>query len=37
MDSEYSDETGLMPRLIWVISGKYVVLFVLSCSGIVIN
>ena len=32
-DSEDSDQTGLMPRLIWVIAGRTVTLLVLSCRG----
>ena len=33
-DSEYSDQTGLMPRLIWVFAGCTAILLVLSCSFI---
>ena len=32
-DSEDSDQTGQMPRLIWVFPGCTVILFVLSCCG----
>ena len=32
-DSEDSDLTGWMPRLIWVFSGRTVILLVLSCGG----
>ena len=32
-DSEYSDQTGRMPRLIWVFAGRTVILLVLSCGG----
>ena len=32
-DSEDSDQTGLMPRLIWVIAGRTHILLVLSCRG----
>ena len=32
-DSEYSDQTGWMPRLIWVFVGCTVTLLVLSCWG----
>ena len=32
-DSEDSDQTGRMPRLIWVFTGPTVILFVLSCRG----
>ena len=32
-DSEDSDQTGRMPRLIWVFAGRTVILFVLSCRG----
>ena len=31
--SENSDQTGWMPRLIWVFAGRTVVLLVLSCRG----
>ena len=31
--SEDSDQTGRMPRLIWVFAGRTVVLLVLSCRG----
>ena len=31
--SESSDQTGRMPRLIWVIAGRTLVLLVLSCRG----
>ena len=30
---EGSDQTGRMPRLIWVFAGRTVILFVLSCRG----
>ena len=32
-DSEDSDQTGRMPRLIWVFARRTVTLFVLSCRG----
>ena len=32
-DSEDSDQTGQMPRLIWVIAGHTLILLVLSCRG----
>ena len=32
-DSEDSDQTGRMPRPIWVFAGRTVILFVLSCCG----
>ena len=32
-DSEDSDQTGRMPRLIWVFAGRTVILLVLSCCG----
>ena len=32
-DSEDSDQTGWMPRLIWVFAGRTVSLLVLSCRG----
>ena len=32
-DSEDSDQTGRMPRLIWVFAGRTVTLLVLSCRG----
>ena len=32
-DSEDSDQTGRMPRLIWVFAGHTATLFVLSCRG----
>ena len=32
-DSEESDQTGRMPRLIWVFAGRTVILLVLSCVG----
>ena len=32
-DSEDSDQTGRMPRLIWVLAGRTVTLLVLSCRG----
>ena len=31
--SEDSDETGRMPRLIWVFAGRTLILLVLSCRG----
>ena len=32
-DSEDSDQTGRMPRLIWVFAGRTLTLLVLSCRG----
>ena len=32
-DSEDSDQTGRMSRLIWVFAGRTLILFVLSCRG----
>ena len=32
-DSEESDQTGRMPRLIWVFAGRTLTLLVLSCRG----
>ena len=32
-DSEDSDQTGRMPRLIWVFAGRTAILLVLSCGG----
>ena len=32
-DSEDSDQTGQMPRLIWVFAGRTIILLVLSCRG----
>ena len=32
-NSEDSDQTGRMPRLIWVFAGRTLILFVLSCRG----
>ena len=32
-DSEDSDQTGRMPRLIWVFAGHTLILLVLSCRG----
>ena len=32
-DSEDSDQTGRMPRLIWVFAGQTLILLVLSCCG----
>ena len=32
-DSEDSDQTGWMPRLIWVCAGRTLILLVLSCCG----
>ena len=37
VNSEDSDQTGLMPRLIWVFAGRTVTLLVLSCRGSVIS
>ena len=34
-DSEDSDQTGWMPRLIWVFAGRIAILLVLSCRGLV--
>ena len=34
-DSEDSDQTGQMPRLIWVFAGRTVISFVLSSMGII--
>ena len=36
-DSEDSDQTGRMPRLIWVFAGRTVTLLVLSCRGSVLQ
>ena len=33
VDSEDSDQTGRMPRLIWVFAGRTATLFVLSCGA----
>ena len=33
VDSEDSDQTGQMPRLIWVFAGRTLILLVLSCRG----
>ena len=33
VDNEDSDQTGRMPRLIWVFAGRTATLFVLSCRG----
>ena len=33
-DSENSDQTGRMPRLIWVFAGRTATLLVLSCRGL---
>ena len=33
VDSEFSDQTGRMPRLIWVFAGRTVTLLILSCCG----
>ena len=33
MHSEDSDQTGRMPRLIWVFAGRTLILLVLSCRG----
>ena len=32
-DSEGADQTGWMPRVIWVFAGRTLILFVLSCRG----
>ena len=32
-DREYSDQTGRMPRLIWIFAGPTLILLVLSCRG----
>ena len=32
-DSEDSDQTGQMPRLIWVFAGRTLILLILSCRG----
>ena len=32
-DSDDSDQTGLMPRLIWVFAWRILILLVLSCRG----
>ena len=32
-DSEESDQTGRMPRLIWVFAGRTLIVFVLSWGG----
>ena len=32
-DSEDSDQTGWMPRLIWVLAGRTLILLVLLCRG----
>ena len=32
-DSEDSDQTGPMPRLVWVFAGRTLILLVLSCRG----
>ena len=32
-DSEDSDQTGRMPRLIWVFAGRTLILLILSCRG----
>ena len=32
-DSEHSDQTGRMPRLIWVLAAHTLILLVLSCHG----
>ena len=36
-DSEYSDQTGRMPRLIWFFAGRTLILLVLSCHSSVIS
>ena len=36
-DSEDSDQTGRMPRLIWVFAGRTAILLVLSCRGSIIQ
>ena len=33
-DSEDSDQTGRMPRLIWVFAGRTLILLVFSCCGL---
>ena len=33
VDSEGSDQTGRMPRLIWFFAGRTLILLVLSCRG----
>ena len=33
-DSEDSDQTGRMPRLIWVFAGRTLILLILSCRGL---
>ena len=35
-DSEDSDQTWQMPRLIWVLDGRTLILLVMSCHGILI-
>ena len=35
-DNEDSDQTGRMPRLIWVFAGRTLILLVLSCRGSII-
>ena len=35
--SEDPDQTRRMPRLIWVFVGRTVILFVLSCCGLILN
>ena len=32
-DNEDSDQTGRMPRMIWVFAGRTLILLVLSCRG----
>ena len=32
-DNEDSDQTGRMPRLIWIFAGRTIILLVLSCRG----
>ena len=36
-DSEGSDQTGQMPRLIWVIAGRTATLLVLSCGQVLVK
>ena len=35
-DSEDSDQTGRIPRLIWVFAGRTAILLVLSCRGSIV-
>ena len=34
--SEDSDQNGRMPRLIWIVAGRTLILLILSCRGVVI-